>query len=80
MSLDIFFRIFSCCFPTSWEPDTEADELFDVLALLVDNCHRCGAGALVGGDLNASSRTCLKCDEVEMIGQCGFGELFVGGC
>ena len=36
-------------------------------------CHRCGAGALVGGDFNASFGTCLECDGVEMIGQCGFG-------
>lgn len=51
---NLWFRMFACYFPTSWEPDSEADELFDVLALLVDNCNRCGAMALVAGDFNVS--------------------------
>ena len=39
--------------PTSWESYHAVEQLYDLLELLLSNCERVGASAVVGGDFNA---------------------------
>ena len=39
--------------PTSWEPNHEAEQMYELLELLLSNCECFGASAVVGGDFNA---------------------------
>ena len=50
---NVFLLIFSCYMPTSWEPNHEAEQMYELLELLLSNCECLGASAVVGGDFNA---------------------------
>ena len=50
---NVSFQVFSCYMPTSWEPYHEVEQMYDLMELLLSNCERVGASAVVGGDFNA---------------------------
>ena len=57
------FKFFSCYMPTSWEPYHEVEQMYDLMELLLSNCERVGASAVVGGDFNAMLGDCREADD-----------------
>ena len=50
------FQFFSCYMPTSWQPYHAVEQMYDLLELLLSNCERLGASAVVGGELQCNVR------------------------
>ena len=71
---NVSFQVFSCYMPTSWEPYHEVEQMYDLMELLLSNCERVGASAVVGGDFNAMLGDCREADDRDVLGTCGFGE------
>ena len=73
------FQFFSCYTPTSWELYHAVEQLYDLLELLLSNCERVGASAVVGGDFNAMLGEPCEGDDTDILGTCGFGQRNEGG-
>jgi len=66
-------QFFSCYMPTSWEPNHEAEQMYELLELLLSKCERLGASAVVGGDFNATLGDPCEGDDTDILGSSGFG-------
>ena len=71
---NVFFQVFSCYMPTSREPYHEVEQMYDLMELLLSNCERVGASAVVGGDFNAMLGDCREAHDRDVLGTCGYGE------
>ena len=60
--------------PTSREPYHAVEQMYDLMALLLSNCERLGASAVVGGDFNAMLGDPWEGDDKDVLETCGFGE------
>ena len=50
----IRLQVFSCYFPTSWEPDLAVEQVFELLGLLLSCCADRGNASIVGGDFKTA--------------------------
>ena len=48
------------------------EQMYNLLELLLSNCERLGASAVVGGDFNAMLGDPCERDETDILGTCGF--------
>ena len=67
------FQVFAVYFPTSWDADSEVEQVYDVLELLLLACDHAGSIPIVGGDFNACLGSCLPADDIECLGRYGNG-------
>jgi len=55
----------------SWDTDEAAEEIHELLTLLLADCERDGIIPIVGGDFNARIGVAQSTDDVEKLGKCG---------
>ena len=67
-------ELFAVYFPTSWDDILEAEGLYTLLQVLLDNCVSRAAYPILGGDFNACVGPVSRSDDVDLVGCFGFGE------